>query len=156
MLEHQESRSWWRVRKRSTSLVSLHSCISLFIHSTNTCWLPAMKWTGVSKSLVLVCEPPRSNVIVHHWKINMMIMCCVNWLGVLSLFPSLYHSYFTIQGSFRDFILVFFLFCVPVFLKEHFVGYFFSAWWLALSPFPHFTPSSWSWAELDLPCSWSC
>lgn len=94
------------------------SFVHSFIHSTNTCWVPAMKWTGVSKNLVLLGKPPRINIIVDHWEINMMIMCCENWLGVLCPLPSPYHPYSTIQGSFCNFILVFSLFCFQYSLRN--------------------------------------
>lgn len=62
----------------------------------------------------------------------MMIMCCVNWLGVPSPFPISISFIFHSLG-----FLLWFYACllVLVSLKEHFVFYFFSAWWLALLPF---------------------
>lgn len=92
-------------------------------------------------------------MIVDHWKINMTLMCCVNGL-VLSPLPSPCHPYFTIWGSFWDFLFISYLSCAPVFLKEHFVFEFPSAWLPTLPPISHFTPNSWSWAEVDLPCTW--
>lgn len=50
----------------------------LFIHLTNTCCVPVMKWTDVSKNLLPLGKNPMSNLIVDYYKIN-MIVCSVNY-----------------------------------------------------------------------------